>query len=250
LWVDTGTVRLIDRAKTPYVIAAKQALDLTPNVLPADQPQPMAAVVESDQVIPEWLNPLNRTFNSKTSQFMRQIYDAFVSSDVESDVTQVLLPLAKNNNTLPPVAVMAAKTLAMTGCVRDVADLLSLNEASPEELRLATIDATRRWLTLHPDKKQGQVLKRELERNFLPETAAKVYRLLWGYRKSDLMDNAQSLQLVDYLMDDNITVRTLAFTLLEELTGKHHNYRPLDTESQRRNAANRWREDVIAGTLF
>ena len=93
-------------------------------------------------------------------------------------------------------------------------------------------------------------MKRELERNFLPETAAKVYRLLWGYRKSDLMDNAQSLQLVDHLMDENITVRTLAFTILEENTGKHHNYRPLDTETQRRSAQGRWREDILGGNLF
>ena len=92
--------------------------------------------------------------------------------------------------------------------------------------------------------------KKELERNFLPETAANVYRLLWGYRKSDLMEGAQAIQLVDHLLDDNITVRTLTFLILQEMTGKHHNYRPLDTESQRKNAQTRWRDDALGGNLF
>jgi hypothetical protein len=206
-------------------------------------------MVQIEQLMPDWVNPLSRNFSGKTPQYMRHIYDAFAGSEPDSDVTQVLLPLAKNTH-LPPVAALAGRTLAMTGSLRDVADLLSLNEASPEELRLATIDATRRWLTLHPDKTHGQPLKTELDRNFLPDTAAKIYRLLWGYRKSDLMEGGQALQLVDHLMDDNITVRTLAFTILEDMTGKHHNYRPLDTESQRKNAAARWREEALNGTLF
>jgi hypothetical protein len=51
-------------------------------------------------------------------------------------------------------------------------------------------------------------------------------------------------------MDDNITVRTLAYLQLHELTGQTNNYRPLDTESQRKTAVARWRQDVSDGKLF
>jgi len=252
LWVDTGRVRLMDRSEKTHVLAAKQALVLTPREVPEAQPQPMPPVVEVDQLLPGWLDPAGRTFKSLNAHYMRQFYTAFEEADIESDVTTVLLPLAKDDKTPPPVAEMAGRSLAMTGCLRDVADLLSLSEASPEEIRLATIDGIRRWLTLHPGKEHGQKLREELGRNFHKATADAVYRLLWGYRKSDLKeDPAEALKLVDQLNDDNITVRTLAFMNLREHAGqKTNNYRPLDSESQRRAAIGRWREDVMKGDLF
>ncbi len=250
LWVDSGQVRFADRTGQTHLLEARQALDISPNEPAMGEEPPNPPVVQVDQVLPDWLNPLERNFSSQSVRYMRQIYAAFQDADVESDVTTVLLPLAKSDSTPPAVAVAAARTLAMTGCLRDVADLLSLNEASPEEIRMATIEGCRRWLTLHPDAEHGRLLREELGRNFRKETASRVYRLLWGYRKSDLTDTATALDVVDQLMDDNITVRTLAFLHLQELTGKTNNYRPLDTENQRRTAVNRWRNDVLEGQLF
>ena len=250
LYVDAGQVRFTDRTGAKHLLAGKQALDVSPNEPAEGQPAPIPPMVEMDQFMPEWLNPLNRGYTSQTSRYMRQIHSAFQEADGKTDVTTVLLPLAKSDNTPPAVAVMAAKSLAMIGSLRDVADLLSLNEASPEEIRMATIEGIRRWLTLHPDPAYGQLLRNELGRNFRKDTAAQVYRLLWGYRKSELKDTAAALSLVDLLMDDSITVRTLAFVHLQELTGKTNNYRPLDSESQRKTAVNRWRNDVLEGKLF
>ncbi len=245
LWVQTGEVRFRDRAKQSHQLAARQALDITPREAAAN-PQ----VVEADVILPEWLNPAGRDFLKLHAQYVRQLYAAFADADVESDVTMVLLPLAKDERTPPPVAVMAAKTLAMTGCLRDVAELMSLSAATPMELREATIDGVRHWLTLHPDKKDGERLRNQLRRNFQQDTADVIYRLLWGYRKSDLQDRNAALALVDWLDDDNITVRTLAFKILTGLTGRTNSYRPLDTASQRRVSIQRWRNDVNEGKLF
>jgi hypothetical protein len=250
LWVDGGQATFTDRTGGKHLLAARQSLDFTPHQMAADQPPADPPRVLADQTMPDWMNPLARTFTSLAAKNMRQVHSAFLEADLESDMTTVLLPLAKGDKTPPAVAEMAAKTLAMTGCVRDVADLLSLNEATPEELRKATIEGTRRWLTLNPDKSSGQQLRDELGRNFQKETAANIYRLLWGYRESDLKDTPEAQRLVEQLMDDNITVRTLAYLQLHELTGQTNNYRPLDTESQRKTAVARWRQDVSDGKLF
>ncbi len=264
LWVDSGHVQVTDGLGGKQLLAAKQSLNVTPHQAPdgsvagaqpptvgvdpgvADQP-PMVMI---EQIMPDWLNPMSRSFTSLMKKYMGDIYEAFQEADAESDVTTVLLPLAKDDKTPPMVAVMAAKTLAMTGCLRDVADLLSRSESTPEDIRLATIESTRRWLALHPDKRDGQRFRDALGQHFTKEDATKIYRLLWGYRKSDLKVNTEAVKLVDYLMEDNITVRTLAFLQLKELTGQTNNYRPLDSATQRSPSVKRWRDDARSGKLF
>ncbi|MCA9070649.1 MAG: hypothetical protein KDA84_17080, partial [Planctomycetaceae bacterium] len=254
IWVERGQIRLLDRNEIARTMVAKQTLDLTPNEVPAEEPQPKPPAVQTVETLPAWLNPEGRVFKNLSAHYLRQFHSAFESAPLGADISETLRALVRRNDTPPAVAVMEAKTLAMLGYLQDVADLLAMHESKPEEIRKATIEGARRWLTLHPTKVEGQPLRAALVTNFNQEneqTADDVYRLLWGYRKSDLQDEATAIQLVNWLDHKDIIVRTLAFMhLVENSGGQTHKYRPLQDSANRQESIERWRENVKNGGLF
>lgn len=254
LWVERGQIRLLDRNETEHKMTANQSFDLTPNEVAPDEEPPKPPQVQTVETLPVWLNPDGRTFKNLSAHYLRQLHAAFEEAPYETDISLVLRPLVRDDGTPPTVAVMAAKTLAMTGYLQDVADLLAMHESKPEEIREATIEGVRHWLTLHPTKEDGQRLREALGTNFNQQneqTADDIYRLLWGYRKSDLKEEATAIQLVNWLDHKNIVVRTLAFMhLVDHTNGQTHKYRPLQSAVDRQESIERWREDVQNGGLF
>jgi hypothetical protein len=88
---------------------------------------------------------------------------------------------------------------------------------------------------------RGKLLKVELGRWFEQSEVETVYRLLWGFDKSDGAGAETSGQLVDWLSSDHVAVREMAFYHVSRIAGRKYEYRP-DSAAGRRNAAvARWR---------
>lgn len=254
LWVERGQIRFLDRYEKAHTMVASQSLDLTPNEVPEEETPPKPPQVQTVETLPDWLNPEGRQFKNLSAHYLRQLHSVFEDADHEAKISDVLRPLVRDDGTAPMVAAKAAKTLAMTGYLQDAADLLAMNASRRGEIREATVEGIRRWLTLHPTKADGELLRKALGTNFNQQneqTADDIYRLLWGYRKNDLREEATAIQLVNWLDHKNTIVRTLAFMhLVEHSNGETHNYEPLQDATNRQRAITRWREDVQNGGLF
>lgn len=105
---------------------------------------------------------------------------------------------------------------------------------------------------------QVQSLKAALARG--PAVAAKVraafedrgkdgdelYRMLWGYAAEDLSGGAAA-KLVEYLDNDSLEVRVLAFYTLLEITHADFSYRPEQTAASRQQPIRRFKERLKEG---
>ncbi len=81
------------------------------------------------------------------------------------------------------------------------------------------------------------------------ESAAELYRMLWGYSREDLIAGGQARKLVEYLDDDKLDFRVLSFGNLREITGLGMNYRPEDNRLQRKQSVERWEKKADADEI-
>jgi hypothetical protein len=75
-----------------------------------------------------------------------------------------------------------------------------------------------------------------------------LYRMLLGYTK-DQLQAGEAAKLVDFLDNDSLDCRVLAFANLEEITNKTFNYRPEATTAGRAQALRRWQEELRVGGI-
>jgi hypothetical protein len=85
------------------------------------------------------------------------------------------------------------------------------------------------------------LLKEELRRWFERQEVESVYRLLWGFDKSAGSLKESSIQLVDWLSDDRVAIREMAFYHVSRITGRKYEYRPDAPAGRRQAAVSRWR---------
>jgi hypothetical protein len=77
-----------------------------------------------------------------------------------------------------------------------------------------------------------------------------LYRMFWGYTKSQLQQDGEAAKLVGYLDHDNLDFRVLAFSNLYGLTGAHHNYRPEAPDQTRKQPTRQWQEALRTGQII
>ena len=76
-----------------------------------------------------------------------------------------------------------------------------------------------------------------------------LYRMFWGYTKSQLQQEGEAAKLVGYLDHDNLDFRVLAFQNLYGLTGAHHNYQPAAPDQTRKQPTRQWQEALRTGQI-
>lgn len=101
------------------------------------------------------------------------------------------------------------------------------------------VDALRSGLAEGPQS--AAQVKSSLDR-LRSTRSTQLFRMLWGYSEGQLKAGAAN-QLVEYLDDDNLDLRVVAFCTLERLAGKKSvAYRPTDNPKARQPYLAKWRK--------
>jgi len=230
LTVASGAVRLVPD-KTPQqagmAVSLVQGdwLSLSTADLGLEGPKPL-------QVLPGWLVPASQV----SSAAQRTMSTRF---EREFDLLQPirLSVVAAVKSPLSGISELAVDCLALTGQLEPMVQALAESEFAVT--RQAAFHGLRLWLVRAAGR--GKLLKVELGRWFEQSEVETVYRLLWGFDKSDGAGAETSGQLVDWLSSDHVAVREMAFYHVSRIAGRKYEYRP-DSAAGRRNAAvARWR---------
>jgi hypothetical protein len=80
------------------------------------------------------------------------------------------------------------------------------------------------------------------------ELGKDLYRMFLGYTK-DQLQAGEAAKLVDFLDNDSLDCRELAFANLEEITNKTFNYRPEAPTASRAQPLRRWQEELRSGAI-
>ena len=111
---------------------------------------------------------------------------------------------------------------------------------TPEQSRLWDDYIAELQLALDRGPETAARVRLALEKRY-PQDPGPLYRMLWGYDAKDLQ-NGQAAGMVDYLDNDLLAFRVLAFYNLEKLTGARFFYRPEDPANKRQAGINKFRD--------
>jgi len=238
LLVDTGTVRFSNGKGQVQIVKAGQALLLPPRVFAAGNSGLSDLLPEQTltMLIP---TPSNWIAEDRMTASLKRQATLF-ENEFEEDQPLTFSSSALVKDRRPYVSELAVKCLALTD--RYVELTMALVQSAHEESRRAAIDGLRKWLPTA--KENDALLKAELEKYMMPETAESVHRLLWGYQLKDATDKLTSEQLITWMESSNIAVRELAYIYVSELTGRTYDYRPLAPANQRESSVKRWRNHL------
>jgi len=233
------TIAVIDAADTAKGMVGKAGwISLKPSdrEMKSDKTK---AVVEA-VAVPDWLTAEVRPRSVSVERFSTLYLKEFERDGTTSD-GQVRISMRDNLTAIVRdrralVSEFAVRALSVTETYPELVRALAI--APHEESRRAAIEGLRAWLPGDPEN--GKRLRKELRLVFTEEEADIIYRLLWGYDKNDLQDEATSRQLVEWMNHNHIAVRELAFLHVFRLTGRRDGYRPNLVPSQRVLAVNRW----------
>jgi hypothetical protein len=232
VYVLAGTVNIIDAAKQRQVLTGPDWFPLTPEVrrtaTELNKPEFRAGS------LPKWLGPASQSPAAR--QYAKPFEKEF---DVNETVDVSIAGFVSDRR--PELSRLAVDCLGLVGAYSALVDALQRTEH--EEARKAAIVALRTWLPQAPGNRER--LKEELATHFSPERADIAYRLLWGYNEDDARNRVISQQLVDWMGDDEIVIRELAFYHVYRLTDKKYDYRPNATAQQRQLALNHWQQHIL-----
>ena len=92
-------------------------------------------------------------------------------------------------------------------------------------------------------------VQQALKKQYPPEDAELIYRMLWGYTP-DQLAKGDAKKLVDLLDSERLAIRVLAFWNLKEITGLGLFYRPEHSATQRQQSVSRWRDRLESGEII
>jgi hypothetical protein len=191
-------------------------------------------ITGADLTIPSWALPDGVMVTPAARQLARLYQKEF---SIDRPISQGIGPVAKDRRA--GIAELAVKTLALIDQYQLLVPALG---AEHQEARVAAIQGLRQWLPKNPENEK--LLRDELGRIFRAENVDPMVRLLWGFRTEDAQRPEISRQLVDWLKDDQIAIRELAFFFINRLTGRTYDFLPMAPAPERRAAVARW-EDYL-----
>ncbi|MCA9019923.1 MAG: hypothetical protein KDA74_07280, partial [Planctomycetaceae bacterium] len=215
-----GKVQTIDAGHWMSLSASDRAKGL---VNPSDRPKPLR--------VPHWVEPDYKD----NSYLSRRLIAAFAKELKDGQLVSLTMP-AITKDLKPNVSDLATKSLALTNRYQELVKVL--NEVDHHESRIAAINGIRNWLLRDPEN--GKLLNEALQSQFSPQMVEILERLLWGFQQEDAQDRFISGRLVEWLENNNVAVRELAFNYINELTGRTVDYSAIATPTQRRATARRW----------
>ena len=232
LYVVRGTVSFADQSGKEETVRSGSWLSLTPENRRAEKEAssrpPLLAV-------PEWLDPAS----GHVSATQRR-YASILEKEFQPDEPILFFLPTVVKSPRPGISELAVKCLALTQS--HAALVQALAEAEHEESRLAAIEGLGIWLPMSAEN--SEILKLDLKKYFHPEEAEIVHRLLWGFNEKDAANPYTSKQLVEWMENDNIAIRQLAFYHVYRLTGQRYDYRPDSPLIQRQASIERWRTHI------
>ncbi|WP_437229131.1 hypothetical protein SH661x_001272 [Planctomicrobium sp. SH661] len=200
-------------------------------------------VLKAELAAPSWALQEESLITPAARQLARLFQKEFLA---DRTISQCLGPVV--NDRRAGISELAVKTLAMIGQYPYVVGAL---QSDHQESRLAAIQALREWLGEDPEQ-NTVLLEQELGKTFRGESVPTLERLLWGYSVQDAANPHVSRQLLDWMKDDQIAIRQLAFENVSRLVGKTYDYLPMAPPAERRAALGRWDEYLkrSGGTLL
>jgi len=200
-------------------------------------------VQHADLTVPAWTLTDDNLITPAARQLFRLFQKEFIP---DRFVSQSIGPVVRDRRA--NISELAVRTMSM---LDHYTYLIPALESAHQESRLAAIAGIRSWLAEDPEK-NAPLLKQELEKVFRQEFVPIIDRLLWGFSDHDARDANQSRQLLDWMKDDQIAIRQLAYEFVSRVTGKTYDYSPMAPVTERRAAITRW-EDYLRrgnGTLL
>jgi hypothetical protein len=204
-------------------------LSLVSDQMPVDFGPPVGS-------IPAWLDPQRRKAGATLRRWAAQFEQEF---EATQPIDSSMLALIRDSRS--KISELAVRCLALTD--NPTAVVQALAQAQHEDARKAAADGLREWLGV--SVKRGEQLQEALAKYYERDDDIKaIYRLLWGISQAEGKDLATSLRVVEWLRNDKVEIRELAFDNLVRLTGRNFGYRPLSVGPQREPAVKRWFEYV------
>lgn len=227
--LERGVVRVTGDSTGKVLLENPGWFSLTPGVSfgPNDPADPEGLSVLERQ--PAWL--VAPSLSSAARNYAKLMEDKFY--DATTPVDQTIVGAIDDKR--PLVSRLAVDCLVQLQSIPLLVDIM--HRTDHEESRRAAIAALRAWL---PEMDENRaILKTELERRFTPSDAGIVYRLLWGYGDKHFRDPDTSRQLVEWLRNDHIAIRELAWLHIQRAGRRDFEFRPNASPAQRQTAVNR-----------
>ncbi|QDT84190.1 hypothetical protein [Gimesia chilikensis] len=229
LYAYSGMIRFSDGSGKVHTIDAGHWMSLSAKdrkagrINPSDSDKPLR--------VPHWVEP-----NYKDSSYLARRQIAAFAKELKDDQLVSLTMPAITKDLKPNISDLATKSLALTNRYQELVKVL--NEVDHHESRMEAVNGIRNWLLRDPQN--GELLKAALQKQFSPEMAETMERLLWGFQKQDAQDRFISGRLVEWLEHPHVAVREQAFNYIHELTDRPIDYSDIATPTQRRSTARRW----------
>jgi len=192
-------------------------------------------VLQADLGVPGWAQQNDLLVTPAARQLSRLYQKEFIS---DRTISQSIGPVVSDRRA--GISELAVKTLSL---LDQYPYLVTALQSDHQESRLAAIHGLRAWLGEDPDV-HGALLPEELSKVFRNENVATLTRLLWGYGIQDARNPEISRQLIDWMKDDQLAIRQLAFEFVSRTVGKTYDYLPIAPPAERRAALGRW-EDYL-----
>ncbi len=236
LYVAKGTIQFSDGDQPTIIKEGPGWIPLTPGQRPRVNPDGTVEASPPLTAIPNWLGPPQLTHKQ------REHCRLFAREFDEVQPIDISLVGAVDHHDAD-IATLGVKCFALTENPQVLVKALSNSDF--EDARRAAADGLRDWLPLDPAN--AETLKNALSKAYHEENANAIYRLLWGFPKSDARLLEPSRQLVTWMGHEQAVIRELAFDQVQRLTDKQSTlqYHPTEgTDVKRNRAVERWREFV------
>ena len=224
-----GRVQWVEEGAEPVEIAASQKLALGDA---ASDGKPAAMESTPDWIIADSASLLDRSASTALDEELGR----------DRPVSLGLKELAQHRK--KEIRRLAIGSLGHLGNFDPMVDVLN----DPEQrLRRPDYIADLREALSRGPLVAAQV-REALERQFGPE-AAGLYRLLWGFTDEQLEKEKADAMLVDYLDNNLLAYRALAFWNLQAITGLGLYYQPEQPVNKRQQSVRNWRSRQKAGDI-
>ncbi|WP_437194162.1 hypothetical protein [Planctomicrobium sp. SH527] len=224
---------VVAEGRISVVTAGQPVMELTPESGYARWPvEGSGLVTKVDLTIPEWAQPDPPIMTPAARQFAKHFQKEFA---IGQPILDSIGPITKDRRA--GISDLAVKTMAL---ISEWEVLVPALKSDHQESRLSAIDGLRQWLAVNPG--QEEALKVELAKTFAAEKVDSIVRLLWGFNAEDAENPEQSKQLIEWMKDDEIAIRELAFFYVSKLTARTHDYLPMAPPAERKSAVQRWEE--------
>lgn len=224
---------VVAEGRVSVVTAGQPVMELTPESGYARWPtEGSGLVTRVDLTIPDWALPDAPIMTPSARQLSKHFQKEFA---IGQPILDSIGPITKDRRA--GISDLAVKTMALIG---EWQALVPALKSDHQESRLSAIEGLRQWLAVNPG--QEEALKAEVAKTFATEKVAPIIRLLWGFNVEDAGNPEQSKQLIEWLKDDEIAVRELAFFYVSKLTARTHDYLPMAPQAERKSAVQRWEE--------